>query len=110
MYEQSPQALTTALATVTTDSAVRYWTVADMGALALQALALMERAGAPLPPGTVEEFVSLRAPQRLLLPVATKFCPWTTLKRQQRSAARASANLGEVHLGDNLLPAELSRG
>jgi hypothetical protein len=107
MYETNPHRLALALATVTADPAVQYWTAADVESLALQALALMAQAGVVLPPGTLEEFVSLRAPARRLSPVATEFTPWSNQEKQVRQLGGAPANLGEIRLGDNLLPASL---
>jgi hypothetical protein len=99
MYEQDPQRLTSAFATILADPVVQVWTFAAAEPLALQALALMERAGVILPPGTIGELVSLRVPSRRS-PVATVFCPWTNQERHARLAAGAPANLGEIRLGD----------
>jgi hypothetical protein len=107
MYEQSPQTLPSALATVRVDSAVKIWTVSNAESLALQALALMERAGVLLPSGTLEEFVSLRVPSRRSSPVGTEFCPWSNHECQVRLAGGAVANLGEIRLGNLLAPADL---
>jgi hypothetical protein len=107
MYEQDPQRLPSAFATVGADSATRIWTAANAEFLAVQALATMARANVILPAGTLEEFVSLRVPSRQGSPVATEFCPWSNQELQVRMAGGAVANGGEIRLGDELDPAEL---
>src|SRR5256885_9301558 len=82
MYEQDPQRLPTARSTISTDPAVRVWTAAKRDLLAVQALALMDHAGVQLPPGRMEELVSIRIPAAKLSGVDTEFHPWSNAKMQ----------------------------
>ena len=62
MYENDPQRLANARASVRSDHPVTNWTVAQAERLALQALGLMDAAGVPLPLGALEDLVAIGVP------------------------------------------------
>jgi len=101
MYELDSQKLTVARSTTTTDPAVQIWTPANKDGLAIQAIALMDRAGVPLPPGTIDDLVSVRVPALQSSGVDTEFHPWSNHELQVAVARGAKHNLGEVRLGEN---------
>jgi hypothetical protein len=68
----------------------------------MQAIALMDHAGVPLPPGTLDDFVSIRVPAPQLSGVDTEFHPWNNQEVQSVSGGGPNANLGEIRLGDNV--------
>jgi hypothetical protein len=102
MYEQSPQQLAAARSTVFTDTAVDIWTAARTDDLAMQAIALMDWAGVPLPPGTIDDLVSIRIPAAHPAGVDTEFHPLGNQEVQATLARGGRRNLGELRLGDNV--------
>lgn len=104
VYETDPAKLSNARATVSTDPAVRIWTVGHLEYLTLQALAIMHLAGVLLPPGSMEELISCRVPPTRLSGVDTEFFPWANQDLQARLQQGSPRNLGEIRVGDNLQP------
>jgi hypothetical protein len=102
MYEQDPTKLVVARGAITIDAAVQVWTVAEKDRLAEQAIALVDHAGVPLPPGTLEDLVSIRIPAPQLSAVDTEFHPWNSQEVRSASAGGRTVNLGEIRLGDNI--------
>jgi hypothetical protein len=102
MYEQEPWQLVNARSAASTNPAVRVWTAANGDDLALQALALMDGARVPLPPGTPEELASLRIPARQFAGVDTEFHAWNNQELQVRLARGSPHNVGEIRVGDNV--------
>lgn len=102
MYEQDPRRLRAARSTVSTDPAVHTWTAAGKDGLVIQAIALMDHAGVPLPPGTIQDLVAVRIPAAQLSGVDTEFHPWSNQELHAALARGATRNLGELRLGDNV--------
>src|SRR5712672_3391937 len=98
MYEKDSQRIQTARVAASSDPAVRVWTAASVDDLAVQAVALMNHAALPLPPGTVHDLVALAMPRGTPTGIDTEFRPWS----QHEAATFHYHSVGELILGDSV--------